>query len=123
MKRKSFTKKQREEIALRTNNKCGYCGEELKRGWHIDHMEAFIGRFYNGKKEENDNFMASCPQCNNYKRFDTVEQFRTKLQDQHRLAKNQSVNYRFALKFAQIVETPNPVIFYFETLKDTPCNS
>ena len=119
MKRKTFTKKQRKEIALKTNNKCGYCGEELKSGWHIDHMEAFVARFYNGKQEQNDNFMASCPQCNNYKRFDTVEQFRTKLEDQHRLAKNQSVNYRFALKFNQIIETPKQIIFYFEELTKT----
>ena len=34
-----MTKKERELIFNKYNGKCAYCGCELKKGWHIDHIE------------------------------------------------------------------------------------
>lgn len=116
--RKSLTKKQREILFKRTNGRCGYCGELLQPRWHADHVVAFVNMEIWEVEESLDNYMASSPQCNNYKFENTIEEFRTKLTQQIEIAKRQSVNYRFALKYKQIKETPTPIIFYFETIKD-----
>jgi len=33
-----MTKKQRAEVFAKTGGKCGYCGCELDKTWHVDHM-------------------------------------------------------------------------------------
>jgi len=63
------------------------------------------------------NLMPSCKSCNNYKKTLTVEKFRNEMQKQVQRLIDYSVNYKFAKKFGLVVETNNPVVFYFETLK------
>ena len=59
-----------------------------------------------------------CPQCNRFERGGGIEFFRDALMEQTKTALRDSVNYRFALKYKQIEETPKPIVFYFETLAD-----
>jgi len=117
IKRRTFTKKQRTEISLKTNGNCCYCGEPLKSSFHIAHLVPFIQLKAKGVQDNDfDNYMASCPQCNRFERGGGLEFFRGELLEQTKNAMRDSVNYRFALKYKQIVETPTPVVFYFETL-------
>ena len=118
IKRKSFSKKARENIALKTNNNCCYCGEPLKEnGFHVAHIIPFIQLKAKGIQDNDfNNYMASCPQCNRFERGGGLEFFREELMEQTKTALRDSVNYRFALKYKQIIETPTPIVFYFEQL-------
>ncbi len=112
-KRKSISKKDREAIAKKTNDKCGYCGIDLPKRWHVDHVKAF----YRGGDCSEENFMASCPQCNMYKGPFSVEQFRSLLRTQVDKARDYSVNFRFAEKYGQVEITNKPIVFYFEEIQ------
>lgn len=114
-RRKGITKKIREQVKNKTNGKCGYCGVELPNRWHVDHIEPFEKQ---SSRCEIDNFMASCPQCNNFKNTHSVEQFRKELRFQVDRARNYSVNFRFAEKYGLITITEKPIVFYFETLEE-----
>ena len=113
-KRRSISKKMRNEVSGRTNNKCGYCGIDLPDRWHIDHIEPFAKQ---SSKCEIDNFMASCPQCNMFKSSLSLEQFRKELSFQVDNARRYSVNFRFAEKYKQIEVCKTPIVFYFEILE------
>ena len=115
-KRKSVSKSEREAIALKTNNRCGYCGIDLKKGWHLDHIVPFAS---NAGKCEESNYMASCPQCNMFKQSWSLEQFRSELSMQVERARDYSVNFRFAEKYGQLELTKKPIIFYFEKLNNS----
>jgi len=114
-KRKSHTKKDRSRILEKTDGKCGYCGILLEKRWHVDHLTAFV----RGGKCEDDNFMASCPQCNLYKGPFSIEQFRRLLKTQVDKAREYSVNFRFAEKYGQIEIKDEPIVFYFEKEKNS----
>ena len=119
IKRKTFSKKERIEIALKTNNRCCYHGGLLEKGFHIAHLVPFIQLKAQGIQDNDfDNYMASCPQCNRFERGGGLEFFRESLMEQTKTAMRDSVNYRFALKYNQIKETPKPIKFYFEKLKE-----
>lgn len=111
--RKSFSKKDREKIFEKTNGRCGYCGIDLPKRWHVDHIHAF----YRGGSHNLDNLLASCIPCNSYKDVFSVEQFRRNLKTQVDKAREYSVNFRFAEKYNQIEVTDKPIVFYFETLE------
>ena len=112
-RRRHISKKERLEIASKTNNRCGYCGEPLPERWHVDHIEPFAK---NGTTCEKDNLMAACPQCNRFKDTFTIDLFRRELKQQVDRARRQSVNFRFAEKYGLIKVTDRPIVFYFETL-------
>lgn len=113
-KRKSISKKQRQEIAKKTNGKCGYCGIDLPDRWHVDHIEPFARQ---ASKCELDNFMAACPQCNRFKDTFSIEGFRRELSYQVERARDYSVNFRFAEKYGQVEITNKPIVFYFEQIE------
>ena len=127
----SISKKDRELIFQKYGGKCAYCGCELQKGWHADHLKP-IGRvkkrYYDRELDkkitkiitenpENDcfeNMMPSCPTCNNYKNNYTIEMFRQGIKDTVESLNKYTQNYKFAKKFGLIQETDKPVIFYFE---------
>ncbi len=124
-------KKERQVIFNKTNGRCGYCGGELKKGWHVDHMEAVERKLIwdkdkkalvtNGEmhKPENDCFenkIASCPSCNIRKHSANVEQFRHALGNTIKTLNQSHSPYKFAKRFGLIEETNTEVKFYFESL-------
>ncbi len=126
-----MSKKVRQEIFEKTGGKCAYCGCELGKGWHADHMDA-VNRNYGYNREtrkwfcrglnspENDhvdNLIPSCPSCNITKSGMSVEDFRGFIERSiDRLNKGHYNAYKFGKRFGLIHETPKSVVFYFETL-------
>ena len=113
-----MTKKQRAEIALKTNNRCGYCGIPLEKGYHLDHIKPIIRGYMGIEKPENDtidNMMASCPSCNILKTSGSVEQLRASILDRTRQLARQA-SYRTALRYGLIKECPKEIVFYFEEI-------
>ena len=105
--------------------KCAYCGCDLKKGWHVDHLEAFWHNLtkdqciqYGLKKGADtiENKNPSCPRCNRWKGTFTIEQFRIEIEKQCERLHRDSSAYRMAMDYSLIKETNKPVKFYFETL-------
>lgn len=58
--------------------RCAYCGEELKKDWHIEHKRP---RSRQGRRIPN-NRVASCPECNCMKGEKTVSEYREYVQEE-----------------------------------------
>jgi len=124
-------KEERQAIFDKTNGRCGYCGETLKKGWHMDHMKPILReskwdrnkqRFVTTgeiERPENDVFenkIASCPSCNTRKGSESIEGFRNGLLRITEMLDRDSTIYRFGIKYGLIKETGVKIVFYFETL-------
>jgi 5-methylcytosine-specific restriction endonuclease McrA len=130
-----LTKKKRSIVFAKYNGRCAYCGCELQKGWHIDHLkpinrvktrrydreqDKFIVKIIIGNPENDcfENMVPSCPSCNNYKSNYTIEMFRQGIKEMVESLNRYTQNYKFAKKFGLVEETGKPVLFYFETLED-----
>ncbi len=131
-------KKERELIFNKYGGRCSYCGVELVKGWHVDHFEpvqrkqkivkaTFKDQVYTQtklvpdgtKRPERDcleNKNPACASCNIAKSDRSLEDFRKFITDFVRSLNNYSNQYKFAKKYGLVVETNQPVKFYFETL-------
>jgi 5-methylcytosine-specific restriction endonuclease McrA len=115
-------KKEVRQIVLeKYNGKCAYCGVELTKGWHVDHIEPIVRNWTNGtcEKPENhnlDNFNPSCASCNIQKNSLTLEQFRDKIKQFINSLNSYSNQYKFAKKYNLVSETNIEVVFHFEQL-------
>jgi len=134
-------KSDREIVFNKFGGKCAYCGCELTKGWHVDHLES-VGRYKKYLKDENgdriwcdikrdykikqvltnpendhiNNYMPACASCNIAKSSMSLESFRKVIYgflNSLNLYHNQ---YKFAKRYGLVEETNKPVIFYFESI-------
>lgn len=129
-----LTKSQRQDVFNKFGGYCAYCGCELKKGWHADHVEPIYRKWepsFNGLKfiakqtgesfkpdlDCIDNLFPSCPQCNRFKSVYSVEQFRANLQKQVDIARKYSSGFRLAEKYGLVKEINTPIVFYFESVE------
>jgi 5-methylcytosine-specific restriction endonuclease McrA len=118
------------EILQKTNGRCAYCGEELNGKFQIDHIipqcnfenyvkEGKVPPFLTHLTEDDvnhkDNLFASCQPCNRSKGVFTIEGYRKLIEGKPKQLRL-TANYREALRYNLIIETNQPVKFYFETL-------
>lgn|SRR5690606_10069487 len=121
-----MTKQQRESVFKKYNGKCAYCGCELQKGWHVDHIEpAFhnwsnedVKRYLKQDRGLNsiDNYNPSCPRCNRWKSTFSIDQFRSEISMQIDRLKRDSAPFRLAIDYGLVIESENEVKFYFEKL-------
>lgn len=131
IKIKFMTKKDREIIFNKYNCKCSYCGCDLQKGWHADHIEPIVrDSIYNKDKQrfesngicrnpENEtlsNYNPSCASCNIQKNSYQLEQFRENIKQFINSLNQYSTQYKFAKKYGLVQETGVDVKFYFETI-------
>lgn len=124
-------KTDRELIFNKYDGKCAYCGCELTKGWHADHIEPIVRDFiYNKNKQrfetngiyrnpENENlqnYNPSCPSCNIQKNSYTLEQFRENIKQFVNSLNQYSTQYKFAKKYGLVSENDIEVKFHFETV-------
>lgn len=115
-------KSDRDKIFNKYGGKCAYCGCELQKGWHCDHIEPYFHNWsdelrarYNIIRDNTiDNHNPSCARCNKWKSTHSVEGFRNEISEQIQRLKNYSSNFRMALDYKLIEETNKSVKFYFE---------
>ena len=124
-------KSDRELVFKKYDGKCAYCGCELIKGWHADHIEPILrdfiynqnkqrfktnGVFRNPENENLQNYNPSCPSCNIQKNSYTVEQFRENIKQFVNSLNQYSTQYKFAKKYGLVNETNIEIKFYFETI-------
>lgn len=106
-----FSTKIRKLVHEKHDGHCAYCGHEItQKQMQVDHIIPKVGR----GTDDMDNLNPSCRACNNYKLFFSIEDFRYKLADQIRLARDYSVNFRLAERYGLIEVKATEIIFYFE---------
>ncbi len=98
-------------VYAKCDGRCGYCGIEVTyREMQMDHMHPRVA----GGLDHIDNLMSSCRQCNNYKLFYTLEQFRKMIANQIDLLRRNCMNFRTAERFGLVHPMPREIVFYFE---------
>jgi 5-methylcytosine-specific restriction endonuclease McrA len=126
-------KLERQIVFNKYEGKCAYCGSDLKKGWHVDHIEPIVRDFnYNKSKvrfeatgtcrnpqnENLNNYNPSCASCNIQKNSFTIEQFRNNIKQFVKSLNEYSTQYKFAKRYGLVTETDIDVKFYFETYKN-----
>lgn len=129
-------KEDRQRVFDKYNGRCAYCGCELQKGWHVDHIEPLMRNYtYNkdrGRYEANgtcrnpeneviENYNPSCRSCNIQKNSFTLEQFRNNIEQFINSLNKYSTQYKFAKRYGLISENSIDVKFYFEQF-DLPEN-
>lgn len=117
-----MSKINRQLIFEKYNGRCAYCGCELQKGWHVDHIKPVVRNMDNSfSKPENDNLdnnNPSCASCNIQKNSFTIEQFRENIENFVSSLNKYSTQYKFAKKYGLVQENPMfKVEFYFEKFK------
>lgn len=85
---------------------CAYCGVQLGKSFHVDHVIPFAG----GGPDDIMNFFPACKYCNTLKNALSLEQFRKCIEDYH-LKAGVIVSERFGIL---TVHGSVPVVFWFE---------
>lgn len=123
-------KSDRIKIFEKYGGKCAYCGCDLTKSWHADHIKPIVrdskfdrkkGKFVdsgtcrNSENEILENFNPACPSCNIQKNSFTLEQFRSNIQGFLNSLNLYSTQYKFVKKYGLVTETKMQVKFFFET--------
>ncbi len=112
-KRKPISKAQRKIVYGMYDGHCAYCGCKLDiKDMQVDHLNSVYA--HDGKNEL-ENYMPSCRQCNFYKSTGTIEQFRKNLKSVMWGTLKKTFQYRMMIKYDLIKENDKEIKFYFET--------
>lgn len=112
-------RKERDIIFNKFGGKCAYCGCDLLKGWHVDHLKPVVRYRNSYKHPERDaieNKMPACASCNINKRDLSLEEFRSLIKNFITSLNRDSVQYKIAKRYGLIYETSMPVVFYFERM-------
>ena len=122
--------KQRDLIFNKYNGKCAYCGCDLVKGWHVDHVKPVIReKKWNHEKRKfvptgnmnhaNDvieNKMPACASCNINKHSLSLEEFRKLISGFMTHLNERNTQYKIAKRYGLVNETDKQVKFYFESV-------
>lgn len=105
----------REQIRAMFGGKCAYCGVQLGKTFHVDHVDA-IHRERPGHEDRDKSTLKypACQRCNLRKATLSIEQFRQEISRQTERLYRDSSSFRLAFDFGTIVEATVPIRFYFE---------
>lgn len=102
------------------DGRCTYCGCELGKSWHVDHIVPVIrssGAMELKYNHNASNLTPACAPCNLSKSRMSLESWREWLTG-HVEGLRRLSTYRLCLAYKLVEETGRPVRFYFETLRD-----
>ncbi len=127
-------KSDREIIFNKFNGKCYLCGDQLKPGWHADHLIP-CRRKWKSVRDENgrhklvpngfdnpeanciENMMPACASCNINKHSSDLETFRSLIHGFMKHLNEVSTQYKIAKRYGLVHEDIKPVVFYFENVQ------
>ena len=124
------SKRQRDALRQKFAGKCAYCGGDLGKNMHADHVEP-VRRIVTDawsrplpleerhllRPERNrvGNMMPACAPCNLHKGGYSLEAWRAYLQRSAEIVRKQTSTFRAGERFGIISVREKPIIFYFET--------
>lgn len=119
-----LSKADREQVRLKYDGRCAYCGHPLPERWHADHFIAVKRHAWGKRRGEMrkpehhhlDNMMPSCPTCNISKGKLSLEAWRKWLAGHLKSLNDNHSIYRLAKSYGLVVETGRPVVFHFESV-------
>ena len=127
MKRKTISKKLRQNVFEKYKGHCAYCGKEIDiKDMQVDHAIAYAQSVYGRDWErvsemifdntinDFDNLMPSCRQCNFYKGIRDIEQFRARIKNELEHTCRQTFQTRLAIQFGMIEYHEWDGKFYYE---------
>jgi 5-methylcytosine-specific restriction endonuclease McrA len=109
--RKKLTKAERQAVYEKCNGHCAYCGCEITISqMQVDHLWPIS---LNGL-DEMKNWLPACRSCNHYKGSSPPYSFRQTLEAMTKTLARDSITYKNAVRYGQVIPNPHPVIFYYE---------
>lgn len=126
------SKAQRNALRDKFGGKCAYCGCDLGKTMHADHMEPVIrvttdpwsrtlpaSEQYMVKPERNcvGNMMPACAPCNIHKGGYSLEAWRDYIQRSAEIIRKQTSTFRAGERFGVITVNAAPIVFYFERVQ------
>jgi len=120
------TKAQRAALRDKFGGRCAYCGGELGKVMHADHMAPVIRvqpspwneleavKLLKPERNTVGNMMPACAPCNIHKGGYSLEQWRTYIQRSAEIVRKQTSTFRAGERFGVIAVNPAPVVFFFE---------
>ena len=120
-----LTKQEREAVRAKFDGRCAYCGEDLPKVWHADHLEPVHrtdwikvdGEPLCPENHRIENMMPACPRCNISKGGMSLEMWRGWIARHVESLNKHHPIYRVVKSFGLVVETARPVMFHFEAAK------
>ena len=118
-----MTKKERQLVFEKYDGKCAYCGCELTKGWHVDHLKPIRrslrkkGECRHPKRECIENYMPACASCNINKHQMSLENFRQLVAGFMKHLNERNTQYKIAKRYGLVQEIEKEVKFYFETYR------
>lgn len=109
-KRKAIPASVRARVKAKTNNRCGYCGDDHPR-LQMDHVVSIES----GGADDESNLMAACPSCNNYKTYGDPETLKLWLKRWAQSVCRHENAGRLALA-SGVIKIDGEPEFYFEKL-------
>lgn len=125
------TKAQRAALRGKFGGRCAYCGCDLGKTMHADHMDPVIRvttdpwsnplpaaeqRMIKPERNRVGNMMPACAPCNIHKGGYPLEAWRTYIQRSAEIVRKQTSTFRAGERFGVITVSDAPIVFYFERL-------
>ena len=109
----AFSKAVRIAVYEKYGGRCAYCGREIAyKDMQGDHFIPKRGWSESGS-DDLSNLMPSCRMCNHYKRANTLETFRTYIQEIPRKLR-QNYIFKVGVVYGNVIENEKPIVFFFE---------
>lgn len=121
-KRKTISKKMREQVYNKYSGHCAYCGKELEyKDFQVDHLIPYQRERFGKYTEEDiecfENYMPACRRCNHYKRAHSLEVFRKMIEDIPKKLVRDNYIYKVGLDYGLVKQEERRIVFYFESLQ------
>ncbi len=125
------SKRQREALRQKYDGKCAYCGGDLGKAMHADHLQPVVritrdpmgkplpaSECYYIRPERNvvSNMMPACAPCNLHKGGYSLEGWRDIIQRSAAICRRGTSTFKVGERFGIISVSEKAVQFYFETL-------
>lgn len=112
----------RQKTWNKSNGHCWYCGDQLGKGWHVDHFLPLKrnqdGTVTHPERDTFENSVPACASCNIMKSSMDIETFRWLIGNFIKRLNRDVAVYRHAKRYGLVEETENEVVFWFERSKN-----
>ena len=115
-KRKTISKKTRQFVYDKLGGHCAYCGKKIEiKDMQIDHVYPLKLQYKTfDDLDVVENMLPACRKCNRYKYTLTLSKFRKRIEELTENLERNSVAYRNAVSFNQVIPNKHKQEFYFE---------